>query len=191
MTLHSRPASPDALNDVETDHPRIHFPNNPLAGPPWGGCPSTADRESISSTHGRPSLFPGITDHGSPACRIASRRGATMTLPRRHRDAGTATQTPPRWRCHDHNGSQATGSIPAPARGADDRRSHPYPHGSPLSTTPVETCGNPADSWRGKALHCLRLTSALATITAHAIMHRPWSATCKVGTYANLESVRS
>ena len=27
MTLHSRPASPDAVSNVETDHPHILLPN--------------------------------------------------------------------------------------------------------------------------------------------------------------------
>ena len=58
MTLHSRPASPDAVSNVETDHPHILLPNLISDFIRRGGCWRRSDIPAYSYNADRANCIP-------------------------------------------------------------------------------------------------------------------------------------
>ena len=58
MTLHSRPASPDAVSNVETDHPHILLPNLISDFIRRGGCWRRSDNPAYSYNADRANCIP-------------------------------------------------------------------------------------------------------------------------------------
>lgn len=83
MTLHSRPASPDAVSDVETDHPHILLPKLVSCFIRRGGCWRRSDTPAYSYNADRANCIPRtprICDRACPDTLGPPRRRSRETL---------------------------------------------------------------------------------------------------------------
>lgn len=101
MTLHSRPASPDALSNVETDHPRMQFSNT---------APSPRARRHCETERAIEGEALYCTPHNGARSTAIPRRWHRPSLPRAGAAGGTCTQLLPQARRFFHTAAEKSAS---------------------------------------------------------------------------------